>query len=114
MVFCVLMLNVLFVDLVVDVRKFVMMEDVNLVFIKVVEGLLKNILNLIMELFVLIDFNINFYLVIVDGLFMIVMEDYKIKVLVWYDNEWGYLQCVVDLVRYIVVEMCNGLKIRVS
>jgi glyceraldehyde 3-phosphate dehydrogenase len=42
------------------------------------------------------------------------MEDHKIKVLAWYDNEWGYSQRVVDLVRYIAAEMRNGSKIRVS
>jgi glyceraldehyde 3-phosphate dehydrogenase len=61
-----------------------------------------------------IDFNTNPHSAIVDGLSTIVMEDHKIKVLAWYDNEWGYSQRVVDLVRYIAAEMRNGSKIRVS
>ncbi|MGG3271124.1 glyceraldehyde-3-phosphate dehydrogenase [Priestia aryabhattai] len=106
--------NVSLVDLVVDVRKPVTMEDVNLAFIKAAEGPLKNILNLTMEPLVSIDFNTNPHSAIVDGLSTIVMEDHKIKVLAWYDNEWGYSQRVVDLVRYIAAEMRNGSKIRVS
>ena len=44
-----------------------------------------------------IDFNTNTHSAIIDGLSTMVMGDHKVKVLAWYDNEWGYSRRVVDL-----------------
>lgn len=46
-----------------------------------------------------VDFNINLYLVIIDVKLIMVMLGNKVKVIVWYDNEWGYLNRVVDVVE---------------
>lgn len=102
-VLCVFVLNVLLVDFVVDLKIDVMVEEVNEVFKWVVKILMYGVFDYLDELFVLIDYNINLYLVVIDGFMIMVMEDRKVKVFVWYDNEWGYLCRVVDLICYVVV-----------
>jgi glyceraldehyde 3-phosphate dehydrogenase len=41
---------------------------------------------------------------IVDGLSTMVIEDDLVKVVAWYDNEWGYANRVMDLVDYIAAK----------
>ncbi|RST76346.1 glyceraldehyde-3-phosphate dehydrogenase [Siminovitchia acidinfaciens] len=93
--------NVSLVDLVVDVKRPVTVQDVNKAFETAANGPLKGILSFTTEPLVSIDFNTNPNSAIIDGLSTIVMEDTKLKVLAWYDNEWGYSSRVVDLVSYV-------------
>ncbi len=48
---------------------------------------------------------------IVDALSTMVIEDTLVKVVAWYDNEWGYSNRVADLLNYIVNKDCN-LKLK--
>ena len=48
-----------------------------------------------------IDLNTTTESAIVDGLSTIVMGTRKVKVLAWYDNEWGYSARVVDLAKRV-------------
>lgn len=93
--------NVSLVDLVVDVEKDVTVEAVNEAFKKAAEGPLKGIIKYSEEPLVSIDYKTTEYSSIVDALSTIVMDNNKIKVLAWYDNEWGYSARVVDLARYV-------------
>ncbi len=93
--------NVSLVDLVVDVKEDVTVEEVNKAFQEAAEGSLKGILTYSDEPLVSIDYTTNEYSAIVDGLSTIVIEDRKVKVLAWYDNEWGYSARVVDLVKLV-------------
>ena len=94
--------NVSLVDLVVDLKRDVTVEEVNDVFRKAAaEGPLKGILGITFEPLVSIDFNTDDRSGIVDGLSTMVMGNRKLKVLVWYDNEWGYSSRVVDLARLV-------------
>ena len=102
-------INVSLVDLVVDVKKQITIKEVNEAFQEAAKGPLKGILDFTMEPLVSVDFNTNPNSSIVDGLSTIVMEGKKIKVLAWYDNEWGYSCRVVDLVNYVAMEM-NAAK----
>ncbi|WAA11652.1 glyceraldehyde-3-phosphate dehydrogenase [Fervidibacillus halotolerans] len=97
--------NVSLVDLVVDVKKDVTVEEVNEAFKKASKGHLKNILDITFEPLVSVDFNTNSHSSIVDGLSTMVLEGKKIKVLAWYDNEWGYSCRVVDLLKHVSKEM---------
>ncbi|OZI12838.1 glyceraldehyde-3-phosphate dehydrogenase [Bacillus sp. FJAT-42315] len=97
--------NVSLVDLVVDLKREVTVEEVNEAFIEAAQGELKGILDFTTEPLVSIDFNTNPHSSIIDGLSTIVMEGTKVKVLSWYDNEWGYSCRVVDLVNYVAEEM---------
>ncbi|MDV6377565.1 glyceraldehyde-3-phosphate dehydrogenase [Sporosarcina sp. GW1-11] len=99
--------NVSLVDLVVDVEKDVTVEEVNNAFKKAAEGSLKGIVRFTMEPLVSIDFNTTTESATVDGLSTIVMGNRKIKVLAWYDNEWGYSARVVELTKKVAVALNN-------
>jgi len=93
--------NVSVVDLVALVEKKVTREQVNETFKKASEGKLKGILNYTDEELVSVDYVGNPYSAIVDGPFTRVTDDNLVKVLAWYDNEWGYSCRVRDLIKYI-------------
>ncbi|PEV06408.1 type I glyceraldehyde-3-phosphate dehydrogenase [Bacillus thuringiensis] len=97
--------NVSLVDLVVDVKRDVTVEAINDAFKTVANGALKGIVEFSEEPLVSIDFNTNTHSAIIDGLSTMVMGDRKVKVLAWYDNEWGYSRRVVDLVMLVVEEL---------
>ncbi|MED1409036.1 MULTISPECIES: glyceraldehyde-3-phosphate dehydrogenase [Bacillus] len=99
--------NVSLVDLVVDVKRDVTVEDINEAFKTVANGALKGIVEFSEEPLVSIDFNTNTHSAIIDGLSTMVMGDRKVKVLAWYDNEWGYSRRVVDLVTLVVGELAK-------
>ncbi|WP_342472204.1 glyceraldehyde-3-phosphate dehydrogenase [Metasolibacillus sp. FSL H7-0170] len=93
--------NVSLVDLVVDLQKDVTVEEVNAAFKAAAEGSMQGILNISMEPLVSSDYNTTTYSSTVDGLTTMVMGDRKVKVLAWYDNEWGYSARVVDLTKKV-------------
>ena len=62
---------------------------------------LKGILEYSDKPLVSIDYKKSPYSSIVDGLSTMVVDGDMVKVLAWYDNEWGYSCRVLDLVRYI-------------
>ncbi|MGM9949649.1 MAG: glyceraldehyde-3-phosphate dehydrogenase [Lysinibacillus sp.] len=97
--------NVSLVDLVVDVKKDVTVEEVNAAFKAAAEGPMKGILNISMDPLVSSDYNTTTYSSTVDGLTTMVMGDRKVKVLAWYDNEWGYSARVVDLAKKVSKEL---------
>ncbi|MEZ7170690.1 glyceraldehyde-3-phosphate dehydrogenase [Sporosarcina sp. OR05] len=102
--------NVSLVDLVVDVKKDVTVEEVNEAFIKAANGALAGILRFTTEPLVSIDFNTTKESATIDGLSTIVMGDRKVKVLAWYDNEWGYSARVVELTKKVANALNNKLK----
>ena len=93
--------NVSLVDLVVDLQQDVTVEDVNNAFIQASEGSMKGVLGFTTEPLVSIDFNTNTHSAIIDGLTTMVIGSRKVKVLAWYDNEWGYSARVVDLTKKV-------------
>jgi glyceraldehyde 3-phosphate dehydrogenase len=101
--------NVSVVDLVVNTIKPVSVEEVNRVLREASEGKMKGYIEYTEEPLVSSDFNGNDHSSIVDGLSTMVMGQNQVKVIAWYDNEWGYSCRVVDLVRH-VSEMNNALN----
>lgn len=97
--------NVSLVDLVVDLNTDVTIEEVNEAFINAADGPLKGILKFTMEPLVSIDFNTTTDSAIIDGLSTMVMGKRKVKVLAWYDNEWGYSARVIDLTKQVAAAM---------
>jgi len=93
--------NVSLVDLVVEVEKNTTSEEVNNVLNSAAEGKLKNILQYSDEPLVSVDLNNNPHSSIIDSLSTNVIQDNMVKVLSWYDNEWGYSSRIKDLVLYI-------------
>ena len=97
--------NVSMVDLVVELGKEVTAEEVNAALKQAAETELKGILAYSEEPLVSIDYNHNNHSSIVDALSTMVMEGNLVKVVAWYDNEWGYSNRVVDLVNYIAASL---------
>lgn len=93
--------NVSVVDLVVEVEKDVTAEQVNEALRQAAEGELKGILNYSEEPLVSVDYNGDSHSSSIDALSTMVMEGNLVKVVSWYDNEWGYSNRVVDLAKYI-------------
>lgn len=94
--------NVSLVDLVALVRKETTAEEVNTALKEAAEGELKGILEYTEEPLVSVDFMANPHSSIVDALSTKVIEKNLVKVMAWYDNEWGYSCRLVDLVKYIM------------
>jgi glyceraldehyde 3-phosphate dehydrogenase len=86
------------VDFVVQVEKPASAEDVNRVFKELAEGDLEGILGYTEEPLVSMDFKGDTRSSIVDGLSTMAMGGDLIKVVSWYDNEWGYSCRLADLV----------------
>ena len=97
--------NVSLVDLVVDLKQDVTVEMVNDAFKQASEGAMAGILRFSTEPLVSIDYNTTTDSAIIDGLSTIVMADRKVKVLAWYDNEWGYSARVVDLTKKVAAAL---------
>jgi glyceraldehyde 3-phosphate dehydrogenase len=93
--------NVSLVDLVAETEKSLTAEAVNGALKKAAGGELKGILGYTEELLVSCDFNGNPLSSIVDCASTSVMDGTMVKILAWYDNEWGYSCRVRDLVKYI-------------
>ncbi len=93
--------NVSLVDLVCEVEKDTSKEEVNRAFSQAAEGKLNKILEYCNKPLVSKDFNGNPNSSIVDADLTSVIDKRLVKVLSWYDNEWGYSCRVVDLVEYI-------------
>ena len=104
--------NVSLVDLVVDLKKEVTMDDINTAFKQEAQGKLKGILDITEEPLVSIDFNTNEHSAIIDGLSTMVIGSKKVKVLAWYDNEWGYSCRVVDLVNYVAQNLKKSSAVK--
>ncbi|MBN1270744.1 MAG: type I glyceraldehyde-3-phosphate dehydrogenase [Candidatus Aminicenantes bacterium] len=93
--------NVSLVDLVALVQKEVSVDDVNNALKTAAEGDLKGILQFCEEELVSVDFMSNPHSSIVDAPFTRVTGGNLVKVLSWYDNEWGYSCRLRDLAKYI-------------
>ena len=93
--------DVSIVDLVVDVQEKVDVEKVNEALKRASETDMKGIIQFCEEPLVSADFIGNDHSSIVDSLSTMVIGEHQIKVLAWYDNEWGYSCRVVDLVMHV-------------
>lgn len=88
-------------DLVCELNKTATKEEINAAFKNAAEGELKGILEYSEEPLVSIDYRGNEHSSIVDGLSTMVIEDNLVKVVSWYDNEWGYSNRLADLTKYV-------------
>ncbi len=93
--------NVSLVDLVVEVEKDTTAGEVNEALKSAAEGELNKILQYSEEPLVSIDINNNPHSSIVDALSTNVIKNNMVKILAWYDNEWGYSCRVRDLALFI-------------
>src|SRR5687768_6756250 len=89
------------VDLTAELERNVTVEDVNNAFREAAKGELKGILAVSDEPLVSVDYIGNPHSSIVDLMSTFVVGDSMVKVMAWYDNEWGYSVRCVDLAGYI-------------
>ncbi|EGD47798.1 glyceraldehyde-3-phosphate dehydrogenase, type I [Ruminiclostridium papyrosolvens DSM 2782] len=95
------------VDLVIETEMLVVKNDVNAALIEASEGNMKGILGYTQEPLVSIDFKGQSESSIVDALSTIVINDNMIKVVAWYDNEWGYSNRYADLAAFVAKKGFN-------
>jgi len=93
--------NVSVVDLTVELSKSATAEEINAAMKKASEGPMKGILEYVDEPLVSIDFNHDPASSSFDALSTKVIGGKMVKVLSWYDNEWGYSCRLVDLAKYV-------------
>ncbi|MBX5435604.1 MAG: type I glyceraldehyde-3-phosphate dehydrogenase [Alicyclobacillaceae bacterium] len=97
--------NVSLVDLVARLQQPVDANTINEAFVAAARGQLQGILDVCDEPLVSVDFNHNPHSATVDLISTMVLPGGMVKVLAWYDNEWGYACRIVDLVR-----LAGGLR----
>ncbi len=93
--------NVSVVDLVVQVDNPTTGDAVNAAFTEAANGPLRGVLQVSTDQLVSIDFKGNPHSSIVDAAYTSVMDGDFVKVLSWYDNEWGYSSRCVDLIKFL-------------
>jgi glyceraldehyde 3-phosphate dehydrogenase len=98
--------NVSVVDLAAILDKKTTAEEVNAAFKAAAEGPMKGLLQYTDEPLVSVDFRGNAHSTILDSPYTSVMDGDFVKVLAWYDNEWGYSNRCVDLLKLM---MAKGL-----
>jgi glyceraldehyde 3-phosphate dehydrogenase len=96
--------NVSVVDLAAILERKTSAEEVNAAFKKASTGSMKGILEYVEAPLVSIDFRGNSHSSSLDAQYTSVMDGDFVKVLSWYDNEWGYSSRCVDLLRFIVTK----------
>lgn len=89
------------VDLVIELEKATTAEEVNARLKEAAEDSLYGILGYSEEPLVSIDYKKDYRSSIVDGLSTMMIGDKMLKVVSWYDNEWGYSNRVIDLAGYM-------------
>jgi glyceraldehyde 3-phosphate dehydrogenase len=93
------------VDLVAEIDREATGDQINEAFRKAAEGPMKGVLQVCEEPLVSVDFLGNPHSSIVDALNTKVLDGNLIKVLAWYDNEWGYANRVVDVVEMVASKL---------
>ena len=91
--------NVSVVDLVALLDKKAKADEINAALKAAAEGPMKGVLEFVTAPLVSIDFRGNPHSSIVDAAYTKVMDGDFVKVMAWYDNEWGYSNRCVDLLR---------------
>jgi len=89
------------VDFVANVDQEVSVEQVNQAFKKAAQGALKGIVEYCEEELVSTDIIANSHSAVFDAQSTMVMDGKMVKVLAWYDNEWGYSCRLADLAKYV-------------
>ena len=93
--------NVSLVDLTVVTTRKTTVEEVNAAFKKNAEGALKGVLQYSTDETVSVDFNGNPHSAIFDATNTFVVDGNLVKVMAWYDNEWGFSNRMVDVAKLI-------------
>ena len=93
--------NVSLVDLTIHTSRKTSVEEINAAFEKAAQGSLEGILKYETDPTVSVDHNHTTYSAILDAASTAVMGDDLVKVLAWYDNEWGFSSRMLDMTRLL-------------
>ena len=93
--------NVSLIDLTAELERDATAEEVNAAFRGAAEGALKGILQYSDEPLVSVDLNGNPHSAILDAQLTMGIDKRMVKVIAWYDNEWGYSCRVRDLIKFV-------------
>lgn len=102
------LLNASLTDCVFEVKRKTTVADVNSLFKAAAEGALKGILGFEERPLVSVDFKDDPRSSIVDALSTMVVDGTLVKVLAWYDNEWGYVNRMMELARKVASSLPAG------
>jgi glyceraldehyde 3-phosphate dehydrogenase len=89
-------------DFVCEIKKSTSIEELNALFKSVSEHHLKGVLEFSDEPIVSADIIHNNHSVIFDSLSTMVMDGKFVKIIGWYDNEWGYSCRMVDIIKILI------------
>ena len=98
-------MNASLTDCVFDVARPTTVDEVNELLRDAAEGPLKGILGFESRPLVSVDFKDDPRSAIVDGPSTMVVDGTQVKVLAWYDNEWGYVNRLVELVGRVATTL---------
>ena len=93
--------DVSIVDIVLELDKEVTAEELKRTFKEAAAGPFKGIIDWTEDELVSVDFRGNENTTTIDLPLNITMEGGMVKILAWYDNEWGYARRVIDLVKFL-------------
>jgi glyceraldehyde 3-phosphate dehydrogenase len=96
--------NVSVVDLTCTLKKPATAEEINKALKAASEGKMKGIMDYTTDPVVSVDFNHYPASSTVDSGLTKVIDGNFVKVIAWYDNEWGYSNRVVDLIEYMIAK----------
>ncbi len=99
------LLNASLTDLVVETSRPVTADEVNTLFKQAAEGELQGILGYEERPLVSIDYKDDPRSAIIDALSTMVIDKTQLKVLAWYDNEWGYVNRMMELARKVALNL---------
>jgi glyceraldehyde 3-phosphate dehydrogenase len=99
------LLNASLTDCVFEVARSTSVEEVNGLLQAAAEGELKGILGYEERPLVSIDYKDDPRSAIIDALSTMVIDDTQVKILAWYDNEWGYSNRMVELARKVAISL---------
>jgi glyceraldehyde 3-phosphate dehydrogenase len=99
------LLNASLTDFVFEASRKTTVEEVNALFKAAADGALKGILGYEERPLVSVDYTNDPRSSIVDALSTMVIDDTQVKVLAWYDNEWGYVNRMMELAAHVAERM---------
>jgi len=102
------LLNASLTDCVFEVGRATDVAEVNLLLKAAAEGGLKGILGYEERPLVSVDFVNDARSAIADALSTMVIDGTQVKILAWYDNEWGYANRLVELARKVAASLILG------
>ncbi len=97
--------NASLVDFVFEAKRETTVEEINALFKQAADSTLKNILGYEERPLVSVDYRDDPRSSIIDALSTLVINDTQVKILAWYDNEWGYVNRMMELAAFIAQDL---------